>query len=303
MRQDNGSPGAGYVARLGGVVDRHRADHAVRTALDRAESAAQEAQSALADAHKANAAKTQFLANISHELRTPMNAIIGFAEILGRRNESARTIDLAPERVGEYAGYILQAGSHLLVIIDDLLDTAKIESGAFTLTECDVNLVELAQTCEQVVAQLAADKGIDLTFALEEELPFVWADPQRLEQILINLLSNAVKFTPDGGRVALKMGPVRRAGIEMSVSDSGIGIDPGDIEKALTAFQQIEHHLTRNYGGTGLGLPLAKYLTELHGGILEIDSAVDAGTVVTVTLPASRIRTMAAGQAALACAV
>ena len=89
----------------------------------------------------------------------------------------------------------------------------------------------------------------------------------------------------------------------MSVSDSGIGIDPGDIEKALTAFQQIEHHLTRNYGGTGLGLPLAKYLTELHGGILEIDSAVDAGTVVTVTLPASRIRTMAAGQAALACAV
>jgi len=281
---------AQYVSRLGNLVDRRRTDIALRAALMNAQDAARTAQMALIDAQSANAAKTQFLANVSHELRTPMNAIIGFAEILGSIDGPGHKVQKSPERSAEYASYILQAGHHLLAIINDLLDTAKIESGAFDLNEDHVDLRELADACNQVIAQLAADKNLNLKFSISPNLPSLWADIKRLEQILINLLSNAIKFTHEGGNVEMSAHQRSDGGLDVRVKDTGIGIHSSDIEKALTPFRQVEHHLNRNYEGTGLGLALAKSLTELHGGTLRIESELDVGTVVTVSFPESRTR-------------
>jgi signal transduction histidine kinase len=234
-------------------------------------------------AEAASRAKSEFLANMSHELRTPLNAIIGFAEIINRR-----TFGPGSEKYPEYAGDIYNSGTHLLGLINDILNLSKLEAGKFQLQEQDVDLERTIEACMNLIDGQARQSNIRLSVTLDPEALYIRADEQRLRQILINLLSNAVKFTPEGGSVNVKSAR-RNGGLAISIRDTGIGMAPENIPKALAPFDQIERKVRRKQEGTGLGLPLAKQLVELHGGTFKIESAVDVGTTVTFLLPPSRM--------------
>ena len=240
-------------------------------------------------AESASRAKSEFLANMSHELRTPLNAIIGFAEII--RN---RTFGPASERYSEYAGDIYNSGNHLLALINDILNLSKLEAGKFQLQEQTVDLAATVDACMLLVEAQAFQGDIRLSVSLDPEVPFIRADERRLRQVLINLLSNAVKFTPEGGKVIVTSAR-RSGGLAISVRDTGIGMAPEDIPKALAPFGQIERKVRRKQEGTGLGLPLARQLVELHGGTFAIESTISVGTTVTFLLPASRVVASPAG--------
>ena len=239
-------------------------------------------------AEAANRAKTDFLAHMSHEFRTPLNAIIGFsglikAEIFG---------PVAPPRYKEYIGDIADAGTHLLGLVDKVLDVAKIEAGKVEPRPQPIDIPDLLQTCADLIQQPLDEGAITLNMHLAPELPAVVADPQHLRQILLNLLSNAVKFTLAGGEITL--GATRKAanddeGIEIWVSDTGIGIAPADIAKALAPFGQVRTNVNTAQQGTGLGLPITKSLTELNGGRFEIQSAPGKGTRVSIHFPRAKI--------------
>jgi len=234
-------------------------------------------------AESASRAKSEFLANMSHELRTPLNAIIGFAEII-----RSRTFGAANERYSEYAGDIYNSGNHLLALINDILNLSKLEAGKFQLQEQDVDLAATVDACVLLVETQAYQADIRLSVTLDPEARFIRADERRLRQILINLLSNAVKFSPEGGYVNVTS-TRRGGGLQISVSDIGIGMAPEDIPKALAPFGQLERKVRRKQEGTGLGLPLAKQFVELHGGTFTIESKLNVGTTVTFLLPPSRI--------------
>jgi PAS domain S-box-containing protein len=237
------------------------------------------------DAELANRAKSEFLANMSHELRTPLNAIIGFAEIIG--DEKLGEIGRAEYR--DYAKEIDHAGRHLLGLISDILDLSKIEAGKLQLREMFVDVREVTRSSLAMLRERALRDGVYLDLAIPEDLPSLLADERMLKQILINLLSNAVKFTPAGGTVTLEADCPSEAGYVVRVRDTGIGMAPEDIPKALSRFVQLDSQLTRKHEGTGLGLPLCRSLAELHGGSLEIESQLGSGTTVTVSFPAKRI--------------
>jgi signal transduction histidine kinase len=239
---------------------------------------------ALAAAEASNQAKTQFLATMSHELRTPLNAIIGFADIMREQLYGP----LGDARYAGYAKDISDSGLHLLDLISDVLDFSKIDAGRFELSDDIVDLRDCIAGVLHMVAGIASEAEVRLVNDLPASLPMVRADDRRLRQILLNLVSNAVKFTPRNGevRVTASLGA---AGIRVTVADTGIGIAPADIPRALEQFGQIDSSLARKYDGTGLGLPLAKRLIELHGGGLEIASIPGQGTRVTVVIPADRI--------------
>ena len=234
-------------------------------------------------AETASRAKSEFLANMSHELRTSLNAIIGFAEIIKKR-----TFGSASERYIEYAGDIHHSGTHLLGLINDILNLSKLEAGKFQLQEQDVDLEMTIDASMNLIQEPAREANIQLSVTLDPEAPMIRADERRLRQVLINLLSNAVKFTPDGGSVSVRSFR-RNGGLAISVSDTGIGMAPENIPKALAPFDQIERKVRRRQEGTGLGLPIAKQLVELHGGTLSIESKLDVGTTVTFLLPPSRM--------------
>jgi signal transduction histidine kinase len=246
--------------------------------------AAEQLRGAKEEAEAASRTKSQFLANMSHELRTPLNAILGFAEII--RDQVA---GLATERRREYAEHIHDAGRHLLGIIGDVLDLSKVEVGRLELHKEWVTIDEIVRACRRLVAERAREGGVAIEEDLPAALPPVFADRQRLKQIVLNLLSNAVKFTPAGGRVVIAGAVPSEGGILLSIADTGIGMRQEDIPVALAPFQQIEADLSRRYEGTGLGLALAKTLTELHGGTLEVESELGRGTVVRLRLPALRV--------------
>jgi PAS domain S-box-containing protein len=236
----------------------------------------------------ANRAKSEFLANMSHELRTPLNAIIGFSEIL----KDERLAGQRPPP--EYATGIHESGLHLLNIINDILDMAKIEAGKIVLAEEWIDVAtEIAATL-RMVSPRVADNGLELKTEIERSLPAVFADRRLFKQIVLNILSNAVKFTPRGGQIVVGARREASGQLAVRVTDSGIGIPEADIDRVLKPFAQVESGFTRRYQGTGLGLPICKALTELHGGTIEIESSPGSGTTVTVRLPAGRVRKHAA---------
>ena len=236
-----------------------------------------------ADAEAASRAKSEFLANMSHELRTPLNAIIGFAEVIERE-----TFGPTAQRYREYAGDIHGSGQHLLQVINDILDLAKVEAGQMLLHEARLDPALVMQGCVRLIKPRAAKSNVRIYTAFDPNLPVLLADEARLRQIALNLLSNAVKFTKAGGRVTVSTGLDRSGGIAIAVTDTGIGMTEDEIRIALEPFRQVTSSLSRSNEGTGLGLPLTKTLVELHGGRLDISSVPGRGTTVTVIFPSSR---------------
>jgi signal transduction histidine kinase len=231
----------------------------------------------------ANKAKSAFLANMSHELRTPLNAIIGFAEIMHHKLFG----DLS-DRYVEYAGNIHGSGNQLLCIIDGVLDFANLESGKLQISETRQSLNAIVDAAMRSVKAQAEKGQVQLSANLPPRPVSLLADEARLTQIIVNLLSNGVKFTPAGGSVAVDA-EVDGDGLCISIADTGIGMSPEETEWALEHFRQVDNSFTKRFEGIGLGLPLARQLTELHGGSLSIKSAVGKGTTVSVRLPATRV--------------
>ncbi len=236
-------------------------------------------------AEAANRAKSAFLANMSHELRTPLNAIIGFSEMMTREMLGP----LHNERYAEYACDIHASGTHLLEIINEILEFSKAEAGRLSLNEEELDIAAVIAGALRLVREQAQQAGIGLHLKAPPGLPRLRADELRLRQIVLNLLSNAIKFTASGGRVELRVAADARQGCVIEVSDNGIGIAPEDLPRALQPFGQVDNFMTRRHPGTGLGLPLAKSLVELHGGTMSLVSAPGRGTTVTVRLPAGRL--------------
>ena len=230
------------------------------------------------EAEAREAGKTRFLANMSHELRTPLNAVLGFSDIMRQR-----IFGPLPDRYGEYAANIHEAGGHLLDLINDLLDVAKIEAERYTLTLERFDAREIVSAAMALVRVNADDKGVNLSSVLPGDPVEVSADKRALKQLTLNLLSNAVKFTPAGGTITVTVeaiGPY----LEVVVADTGIGIAPEDVRRLGRPFEQAGE-IEQRRQGTGLGLSLVRAFAELHGGRMSIDSTLGEGTAVTVRLP------------------
>jgi two-component system, cell cycle sensor histidine kinase PleC len=236
-------------------------------------------------AEAASLAKSQFLANMSHELRTPLNAILGFSEMI-----ASRIFETEPERTIEYAGLINSSGRHLLTLINDILDLAKIEAGRWQLEETDLNLHRIAEDALQLVLWRAKDSNAALENAIDPKLEAIHADERSIKQILLNLLSNAVKFTPAQGRITTFARRTTDGGMAFGVSDTGVGITADDQRKVFDSFGQGKHDVAIAEKGTGLGLAIVKGLAESHGGRVILESQVGKGTKVTVYLPSARVK-------------
>jgi signal transduction histidine kinase len=228
----------------------------------------------------ANRHKSEFLTNMSHELRTPLNAVIGFSDVLEQGMAGTLT-----DKQREFVRDIRESGKHLLALINDILDLAKVESGRMELERSEYLLPDSLRAALSLVRERAARHAITLTLEVPEDLGTIVADERKVRQVVLNLLSNAVKFTPEGGRVTLA---ARREAetIEVSVTDTGIGIAPEDQAAVFEEFRQVGSDSARKHEGTGLGLALAKRFVELHGGKLRLVSAPGAGSTFSFTLPA-----------------
>ncbi|MEO1207707.1 MAG: ATP-binding protein [Pseudomonadota bacterium] len=256
-----------YASLLGDAILRHRARVAEHTAR--------------VEAELASKVKSEFISNMSHELRTPLNTVLGFSKILA--DHGHRKLNEA--EIIEYAGLINDAAGHLLSVINDILDISKIQSGRYTLDASQINVNTIL---EQVVAQhqdQAKEAGLEIFARLPKDLPPVRGDDHKLLQVFNNLISNAIKFTEPGGQVAIDALRLAEDGLAILIRDSGIGMSEEEINIALTPFGQVDGSRTRWREGTGLGLPIAKSLVELHGGKLEIKSIQGRGTEVAVLLP------------------
>jgi signal transduction histidine kinase len=239
-------------------------------------------RAALEAADAANDARSRFLAGIGHELRTPLNAIIGFAELI---------VDEAGDRsvAADYAADIRESGHHLLGIINGILDYAKIEAGRFDLTEGAVDLVQSVASVRRLLAARIAESGLTMRVEVADDLPPVIGDPIKIRQILLNLVSNAVKFTPRGGTVTVVVAHEYDGGVRVEVLDTGIGMTEAEMAIALEPFGQVANAHVRQHDGTGLGLPLARALAELHGATFTLDSRPGKGTRAAFRLPPSRL--------------
>jgi signal transduction histidine kinase len=226
------------------------------------------------------------MASMSHELRTPLNAIIGFSEALLHELHGT----LGSEANRHYIEDIHGAGKHLLDLINDVLDLSVIEAGKLELSERELDAAEAAAGVLRLVETRAQNHNIALSVRAADGRPRLYADERRLKQILLNLVNNSVKFTPDGGRVEIAVGVDEDGAMTIAVTDSGIGMNARDIEKALEPFGRVAGGRGPSEEGTGLGLPLTIQLIEAHGGRLSIDSAPGKGTTATVRFPPRRTR-------------
>ncbi len=240
-------------------------------------------------AELANRTKSEFLANMSHELRTPLNAIIGFSEVLQNQ-----TFGAIGSRNREYAGDIQESGTHLLEIINDILDVSKAEAGIVELAEETVELERVVECSLRLVRHKAQEAGLTIEVDLPRRPVRLFADGRRLKQVLLNLLSNAVKFTPKGGRIHIGACVEEKGSLLWYVADEGIGIAERDMPHVMEPFGQVDPTFSRSNCGTGLGLPLARKLVECHGGHLWLESTLGKGTAVKMRLPVDRVMQRAA---------
>jgi signal transduction histidine kinase len=264
--------GLGWSRLSSQIRQRQSAEEAMRRAKEQAEFA--------------NSAKTEFLANTSHELRTPLNAIIGFSEVMGAETLGA----MGNARYLEYARDISETGKHLLERINDILDVSQIEEGKIVIDDAQIDVPRLVEASVRLLGKRATNAGLTIDSRIQPDLPPLIGDALRVKQILVNLLTNAVKFTPAGGTVSLTVEVDATGCFRFTVTDSGIGIAVGDLDTVFSSFGQLEGHLTRVHDGFGLGLPLARKLTELHGGTLELQSQPGIGTTVSVRFPEWRTK-------------
>jgi two-component system, cell cycle sensor histidine kinase PleC len=247
------------------------------------EAALTEAQEAKKRAELANHSKTEFLANMSHELRTPFNAIIGFADMMVRETYGP----LGNERYGQYVRHINDSASHLLELINDILDVSRIENESLRLDEAPVALHQVLRSCVEMVRVRAAKSLVGIDMEVDQDLTLM-GDERRIKQTVINVLANAVKFSRTGTRIRVAAYRDFDGSVVVEVSDSGIGIPDEQLARVVLPFVQVDSALSRKHDGAGLGLTLAKAFTELHQGSLKIDSILDRGTTVTLCYPASR---------------
>jgi signal transduction histidine kinase len=251
------------------IAERRRAEINLRSAKEQAE--------------VANRAKSEFLAMVSHELKTPLNAIIGFSDILANQTLGP----IGKTQYLDYASDIRDSGHYLLKIINDILDLSRIESGNLTLIEEQVDVTSVVQSAVRLIRPRAEAAGLELAMEFPAGIVIVFADARAMKQILVNLLSNAVKFTPKGGRVTIVV-TLDAGRPTITVADTGIGIPAKDLGRVCEPFVQVDTSLARRFEGTGLGLTLTKRLVDLHGGELILRSTLGAGTTVTVRLPEER---------------
>jgi len=271
LQYSNAETSPAFVAIVADISERKHAEKVINDAREQAE--------------LANRAKSEFLANVSHELRTPLNAIIGFSEVMMKGlTGPAGSFDYS-----EFAEGIHSAGQHLLGLINDILDLSKLEVGKATLNEETLQPINLIRSCVNMIKGQVADEGLSLDEDLPAAIAAMRGDQRMIKQVLLNLLSNAMKFTPRGGKITIKAWSTPGVGHAFQVIDTGIGVAPEEISIILKPFTQIDSTLSRKYQGTGLGLTLAKNLTELHGGRLEFQSEPGIGSTVTVSFPADRM--------------
>ena len=256
-----------YASLLGDAVLRHRARIAEH--------------SARIEAELASKIKSEFIANMSHELRTPLNTVIGFSKLLSEHQRRP----LPENEIVEYASLIHDAAGHLLSVINDILDISKIQSGKYTLDSREIRLDEILQAILSSFRLMAGEASVTLKPQMAYDLPMVRGDAVKLRQIFTNLISNAIKFTPAGGTVTIEALRANTGGLAILVRDTGVGMTADEIQIAMTPFGQVDGSRTRWREGTGLGLPIAKALVELHGGTIEVRSTKGSGTTVSVFLP------------------
>jgi len=250
--------------------DREAAHEALRLAKDEAEAA--------------NQAKSGFLATMSHELRTPLNAIIGFSEMMLREVLGA----LGNEQYRAYVGDIHASGTHLLQIINDILDLSKAEAGKIELLEDVFDLRDIMRSVTQLTAGRIHEASLSQEVDFPGDLPPIRGDERKTKQVLLNLVTNSLKFTPAGGRITVSARFDPEDGLAVTVADTGIGIPEEDLDRVMKPFEQVDSSLSRQHQGTGLGLPLVKAIMEMHGGRMRLKSTLGAGTAVTVVFPPER---------------
>ncbi len=247
---------------------------------DGLEKAHEELEELASELERAARVKSEFLANMSHELRTPLNSINGFSEVL-----CDETFGPLNEKQKQYVNNVLTSGKHLLSLINQILDMAKVEAGKMKLSLCNLPMKGLLNEISMLVADMVSRKELQMLLEVAEDLPDIEADELKVKEILYNLLSNAVKFTPKGGKIGMRAKKTDSA-IEIVVWDTGVGIAPENMDKIFEGFFRVDTPYSRVTEGTGLGLPLSKKLVELHGGSLSVESAgLSQGTLVRVTLP------------------
>ncbi|MES2473023.1 MAG: PAS domain-containing sensor histidine kinase [Pseudomonadota bacterium] len=259
-----------YEGTVEDVTEKFEQDRALRVALRQAEIA--------------NKMKAAFLAAMSHELKTPLNAVLGFSEII--RDEVLGPVGQDAYR--DYAGDIHKSGARLLAIINDVLDVSRLEGGLLTIDARPENVLDLAEQAIRLAQGVTHDQR-RIEVDVPGDMPSLLVDPRRISQALGNLLANALKFTPQTGEVRLAVTRSADGGVLLTVSDTGIGMAQETIAAALEPFRQVDGSLARRFEGTGLGLSISKALAELHGGSLSVQSAVGEGTTVTITLPPTRV--------------